>query len=223
MPVGGVDHEDVDTVAEQFLRFRADIAVDAHRRADPKTAGGVQRRRIERRAQRCLAGHDADQPAGVDHRRGMQPCVSEQLEHLGQIGTAVDTERVPGHHLVQLGEPVLPGHVVFGGDADDALAVDDHDGAVCPLRDQGQGRADRCRRRQRDRGVVDRVPVLDPAHHLADHLRGDVLRDDGDPAAPRHRLSHPAAGDRRHVGDDHRDRRTHVVGGAQVDVQPGAD
>ena len=76
---------------------------------------------------------------------------------------------------------------------------------------------------ERDRGVEDRVPRLDPGDDLADDVDRDVLREDGEAAAAGDRLGHPPAGDRGHVGDDERDRRADPVRRGQVDVEPGAD
>ena len=73
---------------------------------------------------------------------------------------------------------------------------------------------------QRQRGVADGVPGLDPGHDVGDAVERDVLGQHGQPAAPGHRLGHPAAGHRGHVGHDDGHRRAGAVGRGQVDVEP---
>ena len=121
------------------------------------------------------------------------------------------------------GEPVDALEVGPGDDADRAAVVDDDDRAVGPLVQQPKGVGDRRGGREGDRRVVDEVAGLDEVDDLGDDVDRDVLRDDGEATATGHRLGHPAAAHRGHVGHDDRDRRPGAVAGGQVDVHPAAD
>ena len=87
---------------------------------------GVHRRRVERRAQRALAGDHADQPVALDHRGRADPRVGQHVEDLRQVGAGRDGQRVRRHDLGELGEPVDVLARAVGDDAD-RDAVLDHD------------------------------------------------------------------------------------------------
>ena len=84
--VGGVDDEAVDAGVEQRGRAVGDVAVDADRRGDPQAAVGVDRRGVERRAQRAEPGQHADELAGLRDRDGQR--------RLGALDGVVDLARV---------------------------------------------------------------------------------------------------------------------------------
>ena len=68
--VGRVDHEHVDAHLDERLGLGGGIAVDADGDGDHQPAVGVDRRLVDRGAQRALAGDEAEQAAvGVDDRR----------------------------------------------------------------------------------------------------------------------------------------------------------
>ena len=122
------------------------------------------------------------------------------------VGAGRQREQPGGHDLPQLGEPVHAVAVGLGDDTD-RLPVGHHDnGAVRALGQQAERMAGRRVRAERQRGVVDKVPALHPGDHLGDDLDGDVLGQDGEAAPASHRLSHPAPGDRGHVGHQDGDR-----------------
>ena len=124
---------------------------------------GVDRGRVERRAQRALAGEDADQPVALDHRRRADPLVGQHVEDLRQVGAGRDRQQVGDMTSDELGEPVDALALAVGDHADRAAVLDHDDDAVRPLGQQRQRLAHGGRRAERDRGVVDRVPRLDPA------------------------------------------------------------
>ena len=176
---------------------------------------------VEVRAQRPGPGEDADQPAVVGHDRGEPAAgVREGVEGRLDVDAVLERHHVAHHDVVELGEPVDPGEVGLGDDADRAVADGDDGGAVGPLVQQHERLADGHRRGQGDRGVVDEVARLLPGDDVAHDLGRDVLRDDGERTAAGGGLGHPAAGDGGHVGDDERDRRARAVDGREVDVEP---
>ena len=69
----------------------------------------------------------------------------------------------------------------------------------------------------------DGVGVLDPADGSAHEGHRYVLGQHSDPASPRHRLSHTAARDGRHVGHDDRQWGGQAIGGGKVDIHPRSD
>jgi len=128
--------------------------------------------------------------------------------------------QVGGHHVAELGEPIDALGVLLGEQTDRTAVVDHDHRAVRPLVDQRQGVADRGIGRQRDRGLEDRVAPLHVLDDAADHVDGDVLGEDGNPAAAGDGLGHAAPSDRRHVGNHQGDRRADPVGRGEVDVHP---
>ena len=72
-------------------------------------------------------------------------------------------------------------------------------------------------------GVEDGMGLFDLPDGMGDHIGRDVLGEDREPAAARHGLGHPPAGDGGHVRRDQRQRCRQAVGGGEVDVQPGGD
>jgi hypothetical protein len=193
----------------------------ADRGTHPKPVLRVDRRPVQRRPQGTLAGQDADQVAPrVDHRG--QPVVAgdQPVERLLRVHLGGQGQQVTGHDGAELGEPVDVGAVHLGDHADGSAVLYHHHRAVRPLGQQYQRVGDRVGRGERDRRVVYQVPPLDPGHHLGDDVDRDVLRDDRETAATRHRLGHPAAGDRGHVRHEDRDRRARRVERGEVDVHP---
>jgi hypothetical protein len=157
----------------------------------------------------------------VGHDRGQPPAgVREGVEGRLDVDAVLEGDHVAHHHVVELGEPVDPGEVGLGDDADRAVADGDDRRAVRPLVQQDECIAHGHRGRQGDRGVVDEVARLLPGDHLAHDLGRDVLRDDGQRTPARGRLGHPAAGDGGHVGHDEGDGRARAVDGREVDVEP---
>lgn len=96
-------------------------------------------------------------------------------------------------------------------------------GAVCALRQQGQGVGHGLARGQHDRRVEHEVACLDPGDDVGDDVDRNVLGDDDQPAATGDRFGHPAARDRRHVGDDERDGGAGAVRRGEVDPLAGTD
>jgi hypothetical protein len=200
------------------------VAVDADGGGDPQPPGGVRVGPVERGAQRALAAEDAHQ-AAVRADGGGDLAVRGVQDGEGFLGVLrrVEEQQVAGHDLAQLGEAVHAGEVGLGDDADRPL-VGDHDArAVGPLGQQRQGVAHGLGGRQHDRGVQHQVASLDPGDDVGDHVERNVLRYDGQPAAAGHRLGHPAAGDRGHVGDHDGNGGAGAVRAGEVDAVPGAD
>jgi hypothetical protein len=221
--VRGVDDEHVHAGGQQGGCLAGDVTVDPDGGRGEQPSLGVDGGLVQRRAQRALAGDHADQPVALDDRGRADPLPREELEDLRQVRARRHGQRLLRHDLGELGEPVDALALAIGDDTDRYTVVDDDHDPVRALRQQGQRLADGGRRAERDRGVVDGVPGLEPADHLADDVHRDVLRQHGEPPAARHGLGHPPSGDRRHVGDDDRDRRPHPVGGGQVHLEPGPD
>ena len=182
VPVGGVDDEDVDAGGDERLGLRLRVAVDADGDGDHQPPVGVDRRPVDRRAQRALAGDHPDQAAvGVDDGLHRAPVGGQQLERLARRRAVGDGHQLAAHHDVQLREAVEADGVLLGEHAERPPAVvDDDDRAVRPLVDQPEGVGDRVVRRQRDRRLVDRVARLDVVDVGGDDVERDVLR-----AAPR--------------------------------------
>ena len=217
----GVDDEHVGAGVEQVLGLGRDVAVDADGRRDPQPAGVVDGGGVQVRPQRARPGEDADQPAVVGHDRGEPAAgVRQGVEGRLDVDAVLQRHHVADHDVVDLGEPVDPGEVGLGDDADRAVADGDDGGAVGPLVQQHERLADGHRGGQGDRGVVDEVARLLPGDDVAHDLGRDVLRDDGERTPAGGRLGHPAAGDGGHVGDDEGDRRARAVDGREVDVEP---
>jgi hypothetical protein len=81
MPVGGVDHQDVDADIEQRLGLLLGIPVDPDRGRDPELAVRIEGRLVQRRPERALAGQDAhDRAVAVHHGREAVPAVVQQVE-----------------------------------------------------------------------------------------------------------------------------------------------
>lgn len=181
-------------------------------------------RGVQGGAERALTGEDAHQHA-VRVDRGRQLAVGgvEAVEGVPRVDVRVQDQQVPGHDLGHLGEAVHPGQVVLGDDADRAAALDDDARAVRPLGQQRQGVGHGRDRGQHDRRVQDQMTALDPGHDVGDDIERDVLRNDDQATAAGHGLRHPAAGDRRHVGDHERDGGPGPVVRAQVHGLAGAD
>ncbi len=172
VPVRGVDDEQVDAGVEQCGRLPGDVAVHPDRGRDAQPARGVDRGTVDRRAQRAHPGQDADEhPVGVDDRRELAARRVEQFEGVLRLDrVAPASAGRQRHHLVQLGEPVGAEAVRLGHDADRPARVDDDDGAVRALGQQGERVADRAVRLEGQRRLDDEVPLLDPADDLADDL-----------------------------------------------------
>ena len=168
--------------------FAGDVAVDADGGGDPQPPGVVDGRRVERRAQRAGAGQHADQRAvGVDDRRQPVPAGGEQVEGLARVrrraGSVSRSVDITWRTWVNRSTPAAVG---LGDHADRPAVLDDDHGAVRALAEQRQRVADGVGRAERDRGVEDRVALLDPADHLARRRRA------GCPAgAPRCRRGGP--------------------------------
>ena len=212
--VGGVDDQAVHAHGQQLARLARDVAVDADRGGNPQASAAVQGGLVEGGPQRPGAGQDADELTVVVHGGGEPvPCRGEYVEGLAGLHRVLQRRHLGGHRVAHAGEAVDAGAVGLGDDADRPPEVE-HDGRpVGPLGEQCQRIADGVRGGERDRGLEDRVPLLDPGHHLGDDVERDVLRDDAESPTARHRLGHPSSGDGCHVGDDQRDRRTGAVAG----------
>ena len=221
MTVSGVDHEDVDAELDERLGLRLGVGVDADGDGDHQPPVGVECRSIGDRAQRAVAGHQADEAAvAVDDRLHRAPVRRQQLEGAAGVRAVGHRDELPRHDGVQLGEAVEARRVGLREHAERPVAViDDDHGAMRPLVDQPEGVDDRVVGRERDRRLVQRVAALDVLDHRADDVEGDVLGQDGDAAAASDGLGHAAAGDGGHVGDDDRQRRADAVRCRQVDVE----
>jgi hypothetical protein len=147
--------------------------------------------------------------------------VFERRHGVGAVG---DGDDVAANGGVQLGEAVVAGGVALAEHPEGGAAlVDDDDGTVGALVDEGEGVADRVVRRQRDGRLVQRVAALDVVDDRGDDVERDVLGQHRQPAATGHRLGHPPARHRRHVGDDDRQCRPDAVGRGEVDVVARSD
>jgi hypothetical protein len=94
---------------------------------------------IRRRPEASTAGeYRVARSAPVEHRGQPVPPVVQQRERLLGGRPGRQRERVSRHHLPQLGEPVHPQAVGFGGDADRPPVLDHDHGAVRPLGQQAQ-------------------------------------------------------------------------------------
>ena len=215
--VRGVDDEAVGAGVEQLPGLVRDVAVDADRGGDPQAAVGVDGGVVERGAQRAGAGEHADQPpVAVDDRRRPAACAassaSKRPAGRRRRGASPSTGRITSGP----GRTGRPRAVALGHDARSA----GRPRRPRPRRGHAWRSAPAPRRRsgpgQRDRGVEDEVAAL--TRDTSRPPDRDVLRDDGDPAAPGDGLGHPPSGDRGHVGDDERDRRPGAVVGGEVDV-----
>ncbi len=218
-----VDDEQVDAGGRQLLGPADHVAVDADRRRDTEVVVGVDVGPVDGRPQRTLPGEDPDQAAVTVHRRGQPvPGGAEPREGVLRGLVGPDGHDLAAHDVAHLREPVDPGEVGLGDQADRVVTlVDDDRGPVGPLLQQGQGRADGLDRVDGDRGVVHEVAGLDEGDDVGDDVGRDVLGDHRQAAATGHRLGHPASGDRGHVGDDDRDGVARTVRAGEVDVHPG--
>ena len=225
MAVGGVDHEDVDAQFSQRLCFDVGLTVDPDGDAEHQPALGVDSRPVDRRAQRTVAGDDADQsPLVVDDRGEGSTLHGQLLERRHGVDSIFEGDELAADGHVKLGEAVVPGRIALVEDTERCPTfVDDNHGAVGPLVDQRQRVADRVVRRQRDRRLVQRVAALDVVDDRPDDVERDVLGKHGQPAAAGHRLGHPPPGHGGHVGDNHRQRRADPVGRREVDIETRPD
>ena len=216
---------------EEPPRRPRDVAVDADRDADPQPAARRRgpARRVRERTRRCGSARrpgprasttGASVAAGLG-AAGRTPAPARRRR---RPRSASSSQRVRRHHAVQLGEPV---HVraVAGGDDADRRARPRPRRRRTPCARFGI----RCRASvtvsrgpQRERRLQHRVPALDPADHVGDHVERagpGAAR----PAPPRRAtvsaIRRPADG--RHVGRHERHRRPGAVVARQVDVEPG--
>ena len=221
--VRGVDDQHVHTGVEQRLRLHRDITVDADRGGRAEPAAVVDGRGVDLGAHGTERREQAGEPAvGVETER--HAARAEGLEHLPRRGVQRQGERCRVEHVGEAGEAVDTGARRLVDGAHRAPGVVDHDHrAVRPLGQQVQHVRDGVAGVQHERGVPDGVPRLDPRDDLGDRLRRDVLRQHGQRPAPRQRLGHPAARDRRHVRRDDGNRGAGTVRGGQVDVEPRGD
>ena len=216
-------------VVEEAAAAAAVVAAAQALVAAAQAAGAVERRRVDRRAQRALAREDADERAVARHGRDLETRGVELLVGRLEPGPTavehggVEDEGVVGHHLVDLGEAVDVGAVGLRDHADRAPAVHDDRGAVRALADEREGGVDGVVRADDDGRLDDGVLGLHVRDDVRHDVGRDVLRDDRDAAAPRHGLRHAAPRDGRHVGDDDGDRRARAVGGGEVDVEARRD
>ena len=141
--VRGVDDEHVGAGVEQVLGLGRDVAVDADRGGDAQPPGVVEGGGVEVRAQRPGPGEDADQPPVVGHDRGEPaPRVRQGVEGRLDVDAVVERHHVADHDVLELGEPVDPGEVGLGDDADRAVADGDDGRTVGALVQQHQRLAD---------------------------------------------------------------------------------
>ena len=215
-----VDHEHVDAEVQHGLGLHGRVAVDAQRHGHPQPTLVIHVRAVQRGAQRPFASDGADQTAVLDDGRRGHPPVRQALEDLGQGRRGLDHHQIPGHHVVELGEAVEARRIGLGEDTDGLVPFHDDDDAVGPLVDQRERIPHRARRRERDGRVVDRVAAVEVLDDRLHDVEGDVLRQDGQAAAPGDRLGHAPPRHRRHVGHDHRQARPHPIGRRQVHVHP---
>ena len=223
MTVRGVDDQDVDTGGEQRFGPPGDVSVDADRCADQQPPVAVQRRTVQRGAQRVLQRHHADEPVSLDDQGRSEMASGQQVEDLRRRGVGRYGQQVAGHHIVHLSESVHPGCFDLADRPQRPAVFDDDGQCVGAFGQQRQRLADGGVRTDRDRRVVDRMRALDLADHRTDHVGRDVLRNDRHPAPPSDRLSHPPPGDGGHVGHDQWKCRADGVGAAQIDIESGND
>ena len=225
VPVRRVDDEDVRTEGDEILGPHRGIAVDPDRGADQQPPVGVDGRTVDGRAQRTLAGDHADQAAVVVDDRGHTETLSGRVARTPPRGRRRAAGGA-GSWLITLPSWVnrsTPSASFSVNSPTGAPVVDDDHRAVRPLVDQRQRVADRGVGREGDRRFEDRVTALDVLDDAAHDVDGDVLRQDGDPAAAGDGLGHAATGDGGHVRDDEGNRGADTVGGREVDVHARRD
>ena len=186
----------VDARVEQLLGLARDVAVDADGGGDAQPAVRVGGGRVQRGAQRALAGEDAGEAAvGVDGGgvAGGWRASSRLKASRGSMSASSSSRSrdMTSESWVKRSTPVRSG---VGDDTDGAaVLVDDDARVVRPLGQQGQRVGDGLVRGEHDRGVEHQVAALDPGDDVGDDVDRDVLRDDHEPAAPGDGLGHPAA------------------------------
>ncbi len=221
VPMGGVDHQDVDARVEQRLRLGCHVSADTDRRRDPQPPLGVGGRHVQAGPERALAGQHADDATITVHDRGQPVSAAMQpVERLLGADAVRQREQICRHDTSHLGEPVGTLAVGLGHHTDRPAVLDDDDRAVGPLGQQVQRLTHRARRFHPQRGVIDDVTLLRPRDHIGDDIHRDVLWDHRQAATPGKCLGHPPPGHRRHVRGDDRDRGAAAVQGAKVHVEP---
>ena len=162
VPVRGVDHQYVDADVEQRLRLLLGVAVDPDRGRDPELAVRIEGRLVERGPERALAGEDADDRAvGVHHGREPVPAVVQLVERRPRrrsrpARVSSSRDMIPSSWVNRS----TPAAVRLGHHPDRPAVVDHDHRAVTALGQQVQRLADGPGRRQHERGVVHRVPLL---------------------------------------------------------------
>ena len=224
MPVGGVHHQHVSMGIQCGTHLGGHVTVDPD--GDPCAQASllVECGGVERGTQCPLAGHDADQQAVLANGQSnlLMP-LRERVEDLLRRGVIRDGDDVAGHHVAGLREAVGHGGVLWMDQADGAAGCGDHSHAVGTFGDEADGLAHSGVGGDRHGGVEDGMGLFDLPDGMGDHIGRDVLGEDREPAAARHGLGHPPAGDGGHVRRDQRQRCRQAVGGGEVDVQPGGD
>lgn len=133
--VRGVDHQHVDTGGGECLGLGGDIAVDADGGSDRETSVGIDRRTVERRAQRAAGAQRADEMAVVHDRHHLDARVGDHIERvpLRTDVVRVDRRRAVVHQVAELRIGKRRGQSGRGEDAEDVLDADrrratgDHD------------------------------------------------------------------------------------------------
>jgi len=132
--VSGVDHDQVSAGVQQQFRLRAGVAVHADRGGHPQPPRTVQRRAVQRGAQRTGPGQDADTAARfVDDRGQPVPALVQQAERVLRVGPGGHGHRLRRHDLAKLGEAVHALAVGLGDHPDRLAILDDDDGTVRAL------------------------------------------------------------------------------------------
>ena len=137
--------------------------VDSDRDGDEQTTVGIDRRPVDRAAQRPDARQQAEQSSiVVDHRCERSTCAVQPVEGVLRRHRGGERVEFGAHHVLELGEPVEPDGIGLGEHPDRTPFVGDDDGTVCTFVDQAERIADRVGGLQRDRCLEDGMPLLDP-------------------------------------------------------------
>jgi hypothetical protein len=136
MTVCRVDDQHVNSGVEQCLCSGGDIAVDSERGANHEPTFCVHRWAIQRRTQRMLPGHDAQQLPILDQEGCLEVPMGQLVEDLDWRRLWSSHQQIAGHHLMHLSESVDARGLGLA-DSAQRLTILDHDcKTVRPLGNQ---------------------------------------------------------------------------------------
>src|SRR6185436_19995128 len=136
MTVCRIDDHHVNSGVEQGLCSGSDIAVDSERSAYHEPTFWIHSWAIQRRTQRMLPGHDAEQLPILDQKRYLEVPMGQLVEDLDWRRLRTSHQQIARHHLMHLSESVDTRGLGLA-DSAQRLTILDHDcKTVRPLGNQ---------------------------------------------------------------------------------------